>query len=97
MFGLNCAAMLDTVPIPSTRANGPSANTIIGTSDATVDSDGVSRIPTNRASGAQEPTLFHKVKNKKSILALVVSDSYIYAGTQDGELKVRYRFRERSV
>ena len=36
------------------------------------------------------PTLFHKVKNQKSILALVVSDSKIYAGTQGGEILVSY-------
>lgn len=43
----------------------------------------------NRNSGGPEPTLFHKVKNQKSILALVVSDSRLYAGTQGGELLVR--------
>lgn len=37
-----------------------------------------------------EPTLFHKVKNQKSILALAVSDSKLYAGTQGGELLVRF-------
>lgn len=37
-----------------------------------------------------EPTLFHKVKNQKSILALAVSDSKLYAGTQGGELLVSY-------
>lgn len=36
-----------------------------------------------------EPTLFHKVKNQKSILALAVSGSRLYAGTQGGELLVR--------
>lgn len=46
----------------------------------------------NRKSPANtpEPTLFHKVKNQKSILALAVSDSKLYAGTQGGELLVRY-------
>ena len=34
------------------------------------------------------PALFHKVKNQKSILVLVVSDSKIYAGTQGGEILV---------
>ena len=34
------------------------------------------------------PALFHKVKNKKSILALTVSNSRIFAGTQGGELLV---------
>lgn len=35
-----------------------------------------------------EPILLHKVKNQKSILALAVSDSKLYAGTQGGELLV---------
>ncbi len=34
------------------------------------------------------PTLFHKVKNQKSILTLLVSDSKIFAGTQCGDLLV---------
>ena len=34
------------------------------------------------------PALFHKVKNQKSILALAVSNSRIFAGTQGGELLV---------
>ena len=36
-----------------------------------------------------QPTLSHRVKNKRSILALVVSDQKIYAGTQGGEILVR--------
>ena len=35
-----------------------------------------------------EPLLFHKVKNQKSILAIVISDSKIFAGTQGGEILV---------
>lgn len=34
------------------------------------------------------PQLFHKVRNQRSILALLVSDSKIYTGTQSGELLV---------
>lgn len=41
------------------------------------------------AANGPEPTLFHKVKNQKSILALAVSESKLYAGTQGGELLVR--------
>jgi len=37
---------------------------------------------------AQNPTLFHKVKNEQSILALLISQSKIYAGTQSGDLLV---------
>lgn len=36
-----------------------------------------------------QPTLFHRVKNERSVLALVVSDQKIYAGTQGGEILVR--------
>ena len=34
------------------------------------------------------PVLFHKVKDRRSILALIVSDSRIFAGTQGGEIIV---------
>ncbi|MCJ1430760.1 hypothetical protein MMC27_000110 [Xylographa pallens] len=32
------------------------------------------------------PALFHKVKNQKSILAIVISNSRVFAGTQGGDL-----------
>lgn len=35
-----------------------------------------------------QPALFHKVKNERSILALAVSDSRLFAGTQAGEILV---------
>ena len=38
------------------------------------------------ARGVTPPNLFHRVKNQKSILALVIADSRIYAGTQGGEI-----------
>lgn len=41
--------------------------------------------PTNQL----QPTLFHRVQNERSVLALVVSDQKIYAGTQGGEILVR--------
>ncbi|KAI4118274.1 MAG: hypothetical protein LQ338_007428 [Usnochroma carphineum] len=34
------------------------------------------------------PTLFHRVKNEKSILALAVSDGRLFAGTQAGDILV---------
>ena len=37
---------------------------------------------------AHRPLLFHKIQNQTSILALLVSDSKIYAGTQSGDLLV---------
>ena len=36
------------------------------------------------------PLLFHKIRNQTSILALLISDSKIYAGTQSGDLLVWY-------
>ncbi|KAL8822950.1 MAG: hypothetical protein Q9191_006325 [Dirinaria sp. TL-2023a] len=36
-----------------------------------------------------QPKLLHKVKNKRSILALAVADAKIYAGTQGGEILVQ--------
>jgi len=35
-----------------------------------------------------DPTLFHKIKDQKSILTLLVADSKIFAGTQSGDLLV---------
>ena len=34
------------------------------------------------------PSLLHRIQNSKSILALAVSNSNIYAGTQGGEILV---------
>ncbi|KAI9878928.1 MAG: hypothetical protein M1830_010112 [Pleopsidium flavum] len=42
---------------------------------------------TSQTKGSK-PSLFHRVKNKRSILALVVSDQRIYAGTQGGDILV---------
>ena len=38
--------------------------------------------------GNGTPTLSHRMKHDKSILALAVSEHYIFAGTQGGELLV---------
>ncbi|KAL9012943.1 MAG: hypothetical protein Q9173_002338 [Seirophora scorigena] len=35
-----------------------------------------------------EPALFHKIRNERSILALAVSDARLFAGTQAGEISV---------
>ncbi|KAL8988887.1 MAG: hypothetical protein Q9177_002106 [Variospora cf. flavescens] len=37
---------------------------------------------------SNQPALFHKIKNERSILALAVSDSRLFAGTQAGEILV---------
>jgi di- and tripeptidase len=36
----------------------------------------------------QNPALFHRMRHDKSILAVVVSSSHIFAGTQGGEILV---------
>ena len=41
---------------------------------------------------AQKPSLFHKIRNQRSILALLISDSKIYAGTQNGDLLVCHSY-----
>ena len=61
--------------------------------DDVVDLDGhrervVSITTADNRSALNGPALFHKVKNQKSILAIIVSDSKIFAGTQGGELLV---------
>ena len=38
--------------------------------------------------GLDGPSLFHKVKDERSILALVASQSSLFAGTQGGEILV---------
>ena len=68
---------------------GDQAHTDIdrGESDTVV---ATATVQNRKSPNTPEPTLFHKVKNQKSILALAVSDSKLYAGTQGGELLVRY-------
>ncbi|KAL8933272.1 MAG: hypothetical protein Q9211_005873 [Gyalolechia sp. 1 TL-2023] len=45
-------------------------------------------MPASNRSDRPSPTLFHKVKNDKSILALAACDSRLFAGTQAGEILV---------
>ena len=49
--------------------------------ELTMDDDG-------RPIAATTPALFHRMRHDKSILALVVSKAYIFAGTQVGEILV---------
>lgn len=53
-----------------------------------VESNGAERqvVPVSRT-----PMLAHRMKHDKSILVLVVSSHYIFAGTQGGEIIVRSR------
>lgn len=34
------------------------------------------------------PSLFHRVRHNKSILAIAVSEQFVFAGSQDGEILV---------
>lgn len=53
--------------------------------DDTTDVDG--HRPQSAARGPQ-PELFHKLRTQRSILALVIADTRIYAGTQGGDILV---------
>jgi di- and tripeptidase len=75
-------------PLKSSTELRIQTDTDRGDSDTnpTGDHNGISA---NSARIGIQPSLFHKIKNQKSILALAVSDSHIYAGTQGGDLLVR--------
>jgi di- and tripeptidase len=49
------------------------------------DTNGAEKLP---AAASKTPVLAHRMKHDKSILALVVSSQYIFAGTQGGEILV---------
>lgn len=71
----------------SSIVGGRSDNIEDGESNATTDVE--SQHEARPITGnVPSPTLFHKVKNQRSILALLVSDSKIYTGTQSGDLLV---------
>ena len=44
--------------------------------------------PKAMANDSRTPTLVHRMKHDKSILALAVSSQHIFAGTQGGEILV---------
>lgn len=52
--------------------------------DGVAESNGADR----PAASYKTPVLAHRMKHDKSILALVVSSQYIFAGTQGGEILV---------
>ena len=71
----------------STSARSIPAKLVNEESDAGTDAEG--HEGTHTASiVSQEPGLSHKIKNQSSILALLVSESKIFAGTQSGDLLV---------
>lgn len=61
-----------------------------GDSDTAPEINGRDGTQPQRPVNASSPALLHTVKNQRSILALVVSNSNIYAGTQGGELLVSH-------
>lgn len=54
--------------------------------DTTAETNGGEKLESRPKTG---PVLAHRMKHDKSILALVVSSRYIFAGTQGGEILVR--------
>jgi di- and tripeptidase len=48
--------------------------------------DATDRSDANAQTSGKQPELFHRIRHDSSILALAVSDQYVYAGTQDGEI-----------
>lgn len=65
-------------------------------SDIATDAEGRRNGPSlPTALTATSPAIFHKIQNQPSILALLVSDSKLYAGTQNGDLLVRYFVKPR--
>ena len=76
--------------IPNLTLHGMSGSDNDG-SDIATDAEGHRNGPALPTSlNATSPAIFHKIQNQPSILALLVSDSKLYAGTQDGDLLVRY-------
>lgn len=70
------------------NSDGDTADADCGDSDTAAEISGLDGTQTPRTANRSSPALLHTVKNQRSILALVVSDSNIYAGTQGGELLV---------
>ena len=65
-------------------------------SDAATDAEGQGGAPSPLLN-ATNPILFHKIKNQPSILALLISDSKLFAGTQNGDLLVCTSIEPESV
>lgn len=68
--------------------DGDTTDTDYGDSDTACHISGIDGTQAQRTANNFSPPLLHTVKNQRSILALVVSNSNIYAGTQGGELLV---------
>ena len=73
-----------------TNSDEETTDTDHGDSDTAAEINGLDGAQAPRTANASPPALLHTVKNQRSILALVVSDSNIYAGTQGGDLLVSH-------
>jgi di- and tripeptidase len=63
------------------------ANSIVaGVAAGDASDDAADRSNGDAQTSGRPPELFHRIRHDSSILALAVSDQYIYAGTQDGEI-----------
>ncbi len=78
-----------------TRSRYPSAESINGNANSAPVAAGEialadrERTPKSSADGVA-PTLFHRFKHDKTILALAVSEKDIFAGTEGGEILVSF-------
>lgn len=100
LFSLSTTPQSHTMEIASARPRRGEDHSIASVinfhPDSSVDAphdtpnsdDNEREITTDRTNNPREssPELFHRVQHHSSILALAVSDKYIYAGTQDGEI-----------
>jgi di- and tripeptidase len=70
------------------RANSPIASTssLPTDDDATPEQNDGTADGERPRTGENPPELLHRVQHDSSILAVAVSDQYIYAGTQEGEI-----------
>lgn len=72
------------------NSDGDTTDTDYGDSDTAAEISGLDGTQAQWTANSSSPALLHTVKNQRSILALAVSNSNIYAGTQGGELLVRH-------
>ena len=70
------------------NSNGETTDTECVDSDAATSEDASTVSSSRPLAGQSLPELITKIWNPKSVLALAVSESKIYAGTQDGDILV---------
>lgn len=81
------SAMANSLSISSVDRSSGQASSLGVESESSTDTESLDHgQPT--AVDVPTPHLFHKIRNQRSILALLVSDSKLYTGTQSGDLLV---------